>query len=184
VARLGWLVGIVASALLLAGCSGDEPSASPRSEPPSTTPAASPPTPTPPSLPASARKPTKAGAVAFAYHFVDVLNYSAASGRLGELQEVSDSRCASCRNVARGLADVYEAGGSLHGGGLKVKAHSALRAGPSLWTVGLEVSTAPQVIKASSNARPRRLKGGSYSLTVDVKRQGARWIIPRFERER
>jgi hypothetical protein len=184
VSRPGWLVGIVVGALLLAGCSGDEPSASPPSEPPSMTPAASPPTPTPPSLPASARKPTKAGAVAFAYHFVDVLNYSAASGHLNELHRVSTSSCVSCRNVARGLSDVYEAGGSLRGGDLTVKGHSALRGNASLWTVGLEVSTAPQVIKATSNAPSRRVKGGSYSLTVDVKRQGFRWVIPRFERAR
>jgi Family of unknown function (DUF6318) len=184
VSRPGWLVSIVVSTLLLGGCSGDEPSASPPSEPPSTTSAASPPTPKPPSLPASARKPNKAGAVAFAYHFVDVLNYSAASGHLKELHEVSTSSCVSCRNVARGLSDVYAAGGSLRGGDLKVKGHSALRANASLWTVGLEVSTAPQIIKASSNASPRRVKGGSYSLTVDVMRHDAGWVIPRFERAR
>ena len=68
---------LVLPALTLAGCggsSGDDPSPSPTV---STTTSASP---TAPALPEAAMANTKAGAVAFARHYIELINYAQATG--------------------------------------------------------------------------------------------------------
>ena len=186
--RLRWLVSTAVAVLLLGGCSGDEPAAGPRpaSSPPGTTPVTTTsPTPAPPELPARAQKNTKAGAVAFAHHFIEILNYSAATGEVAALKDVSLRACESCTNITQAIADVYRKGGDLRRGELKVRGFSVL-AGRRMgqWTVGLEVVAETQILRMNSEARPRRLRGGNYSVTLDVKRNGLDWAVSRMERAR
>jgi hypothetical protein len=184
VSRPGWLVSTVVGTLLLAGCSGDEPSASPPSEPPSTTPAASPPTPTPPSLPASARKPNKAGAVAFAYHFVDVLNYSSLTGRLDALRHASSPKCESCVNIARAIRRVYGDGGQVVGGELAIRNYSMVPAAPRRgWTLAIQVHAKPQIIRATAESDPKRIDPGTYWVTLDMRPKQSSWVVDRMVKE-
>jgi hypothetical protein len=186
VARPGWLAGVVVSTLLLAGCSGDEPTAGPPkpAEPPTSPVTTTSPTPAPPVLPAAARENSKAGAVAFARHFVEVVNFSTVFGNTDRLNRTSLRSCVSCRNIAEAIADVYGAGGHVKGGELTVTGFSVLPSARDMWTVGIEVKTDRQLIQSSANSKPRFVKGGSYSLTLDVRRIGEAWRIARMERAR
>jgi hypothetical protein len=184
VSRPRWLVSVFAGALLLAGCSGDDPSASAPSEPPSTAPATSPPTPTPPPLPASAQQPTKAGAVAFAYHFVDVLNYSSLTGELDALHHASSPRCESCVNISGAIREVYGAGGQVDGGQLSIRNYSLVPAAPRRgWTLAIQVHAKPQVIRATAESDPKRIERGRYWLTLDVRPKQSSWVVDRMVKE-
>jgi hypothetical protein len=188
VSGLGWLAGGVVAALLLAGCSGDEPAAEPPPlKAPTTSPVAteSPTTPEPPVLPAAARENTKAGAVAFARFYVKILNFAVESGRVDVFRAATLRTCVSCRNIAEVLSEVYAHGGYVRGGDLTVKQYSVLPASrPQEWTLGLEVTAERQIIRSTKHAPPRSLKGGEYSLTLDVRRVGNLWRIARMERAR
>jgi hypothetical protein len=183
VSRPGWLVSIVVGTLLLAGCSGDEPAASPPSEPPSTTPAASPPTPAPPSLPASARKPTKAGAVAFASFYVELMNHAATTGDVDSLRKFSGERCQSCLTTAGTVRRIYGRGGSIRGYNWRVTRYSALRSGqPRTWVIALGIRARPHLVRDSSSASPRRLAGGRFSISVYAQEVGNGWVVTRMDR--
>jgi Family of unknown function (DUF6318) len=184
VSRPGWLVSIVVSTLLLGGCSGDEPSASPPSEAPSTTSTASPPTPTPPSLPASARKPNKAGAVAFAHHFIDVLNYSSLTGRLDALRHASSPNCESCMNITRAIRKVYGGGGQVAGGELAIRNYSLVPAAPRRgWTLAIQVHAKAQIIRATAKSDPKRIGPGRYWVTLDVRPRQSSWVVDLMVKE-
>jgi len=176
VSRPGWLVSVVAGALLLAGCSGAEPSASPPSEPPSTTPATSARTPTPPPLPASAQKPTKAGAVAFAHYYIDLVNFASRTGEPTRLLDVSAAGCESCRKIGRFIASVYQRGGFIHGGEWSARSYSVLRSGEDRWLVAVKVKAAKQTYRVEPSAPAKTRTGGVYTVSVDASWQGHRWL--------
>ncbi len=88
------LAGLVAGVLLLGGCGEESPKPKPLPKP-SESPSASA-SPTPPAMPAAAKNQSKAGAIAFARHYVDVINYAQSTGDLEALQAVEDKACKSC----------------------------------------------------------------------------------------
>lgn len=108
-----WLVLLVAVALL-AGCSGDP---KPRFSPTSSAPTSSSPSP-------DKSKPweekSKAGAVAFAKHWVDLFNTVQMSGETSSLQRASASACRTCSNITKAATQLYESGGRVEGGGWQV----------------------------------------------------------------
>lgn len=182
--RPGWLVSTVVGTLLLAGCSGEEPSASPPSEPPSTTPTVSPPTPTPPSLPASARKPNKAGAVAFAHHYIDLVNFASRTGDLVTLREASAASCRSCQNILKILEGVYGRGGRVQGGHWTVRSYSAVAAGPrATWLVAMNLRADSQVVRSGAKAAPEERAGGDFSASLYAKRSVHAWQVKRLVRD-
>jgi hypothetical protein len=114
--------GIARAALVLvltagAGCT-DEPR--PRFEEPTATPSAS------DSSSAAAvekepwEKKSKAGAVAFAKHWIDVFNQAAIDGDTRSLVALSAPGCGTCRSVAGRLRSMYDSGGFFKGDGYRV----------------------------------------------------------------
>lgn len=101
---------------LVAGCGGESPkptslpstSASPS---PSASPSA-----TPPVLPAAAKSKTKAGAIAFARHFIELVNYASAAGQTKELRANFNSLCTKCTAFADTIDQTYSDGGRIEGG--------------------------------------------------------------------
>ncbi len=87
---------VCASLLALAACSGgpeDDPEPIIRSDAASESPSAEP-------TPEPWEKRTKAGAVAFVKHWVDVFNEAGATGDTTELREISAAGCESCEQFA------------------------------------------------------------------------------------
>jgi hypothetical protein len=143
------------------------------------------PTPAPPALPDAAQENSKGGAVAFARHFLEVVNFSIVSGNTEILNRTSLRSCVSCRNIAEEIADVYGGGGHVKGGDLAATGFSVLPSGRrGMWAVGLEVKADRQLIQPHADSKPRFVRGGKYSLTLDVRRVGAAWRIARMERAR
>ncbi len=185
---LGWRAGVVVAALLLSGCSGEEPSAD---HPPPSSPPTSPvtttsptPTPEPPVLPAAARENTKAGAVAFADFYIDLVNYAMETGDVGVLRAVSDKSCASCQNFIAILSDVYSDGGSVEGGAWSVDSYSAIAAGqPATWLVAMDLTAQPQVVRESDDSVGDKRAGGRFSASMYAKQTGRSWTVQRLVRD-
>jgi hypothetical protein len=186
VSGLGWLAGGVVAALLLAGCSGDEPAAEPPPlKAPTTSPVAteSPTTPEPPVLPAAARKNTKAGAVAFARFYVSLLNYTASTGETRELRHRSSRQCESCMSVAVTVEQIYESGGSINHYGWHVRRYNVTNTGRAgSWLVVLGIRAQPHVVRESASGDSRRLDGGNFTIAVYAHASRSGWVMTRMDR--
>ena len=154
------LVGAVVLLLALAGC-GRDPKADPPPTPsPSTTPVST--TPSAPAMPDAAKENTKAGAIAFVRHYVEVLNYAQATGDVSALDSLEDPRCSSCDRVRSYLAGIYKAHGHVNGGAWTIKRIGA-SAGhdPDSWVVDVAGEFAPSSVSPSPGASPSSAAGGS-----------------------
>jgi hypothetical protein len=173
---------IIGFALLLvvAGCGSDpkaDPSLSPSS--PLTSPVST--TPSPPAMPEAAKANTKAGAIAFVRHYVDLVNYAQATGDVSPLQRVEDPRCESCTNVRQGVRDIYGSGGHIDGGAWNVQVRSSsIRPDLSAWTVFTDVQYGPQQVVRDS--KTTSLGGGKSPMTFVVKKASGEWTVLRWSR--
>lgn len=117
------LLAALAAAALVAGCGGEGPKPSTlpsKSASPSTS--ASPtPTATPPVLPAAAKAKSKAGAIAFARHFIELVNFATTAGDTQELRGNFISLCTKCEAFADTLDQTYSDGGGIRGGAWHAK---------------------------------------------------------------
>lgn len=138
--RSGAAAGVVAAALMLAGCAGGAPAdpgtaSSTATESATSSPSASP-TPTPsavyrpadatgpaqnvpvPVLPEVAKTETKEGAEAFAKYWFSVLSYSYETGEVSAFESVEPPSCAACQKVKEVIVNWHSDGRWLVGGKL------------------------------------------------------------------
>jgi len=182
--------GIVGAGLVLAlltGCTDDsEPQAAPSSGPTESESASASPTPTtppPPTMPPRAAKHTDRGAIAFALHFVEVLNYTATTGDASELRRISTPDCESCLNIISVTESAYANGGYIRGSGWSVDSYSVLAPdeGPQR-IVSLKVDTAAQRYRPSTKEPEKLIKRGRGRVTLHLKSTGGSWVVTRMER--
>lgn len=69
----------------------------------------------PPVLPEAAKENSEEGAIAFAQHFIDVLNYSTSSLDDEYLEVISATDCKYCTRVTAMIQDTKKAGGTVDG---------------------------------------------------------------------
>ena len=179
------LAAVAGAALLVAsGCTSDE-----APEPaPLPTESASPsdtgsPSPTAPTLPAEAEGTSPAAAKAFARHYVKVVNFASATGKIAELDDLSKTSCRSCTALIERIESVYAAGGSFEGDGWMVRSvrHQPFqpRNAPVL-SVSIRIS--PQVMIEESGAAPVSFPGGRDQLTLRLTWKGNDWKVRDLER--
>jgi Family of unknown function (DUF6318) len=168
--------------LLLAGCSSDEPQAKPPiPHAPNTSPVTSTsPSPSPPALPEAARRNTKAGAVAFAHHYIDLVNYATEHGEVKELLRSSGQDCGACREIGRFVTRVYAGGGNIQGGTWRPRSYSVLANGQNRWLVAVEIQAERQVFRPKAGAKPISRTGGDYTVSLYASWKGSGWIIHRL----
>ena len=114
--RLAVVSGVLGLLLapVLSGCGGSaEPQPLPR---PTASLSPSSASPTPPVLPAAAEEKTKAGAIAFAGNFIEMLNFAGATGDTQQLRTLYLPLCTRCEAIADGIDQTYSAGGNISGG--------------------------------------------------------------------
>jgi hypothetical protein len=166
--------------LLLAGCGGDptaEPSPTPST--PVTSPVST--TPTPPAMPDAAKANTKAGAIAFVRHYIELINYAQATGDVSALEKVEDPGCESCTSVRQGVHDIYSSGGHIDGGAWSAEVRSSSpRPDLSAWTVFTDVQYGPQQVVRDS--KTTSLGGGKSPMTFVVKSVAGQWSVLKWSR--
>jgi len=164
----------LAAVLLLGACSGDP---SPK-EPTET---ASKPTPTStatlPAMPDQAKEDSKEGAAAFVDHWIQVLNYSMATGDVRELSRLSTDNCSGCQKYVESIRSMYERGGYLKGGMWDIENVRVAEAGPGR-LVTVDVSWGESTFKESASADEQRGSADSETVTLEVmKRQVSQLVI-------
>jgi Family of unknown function (DUF6318) len=165
-------------------CTGDA-SPSPLPSPSSPAASASPsPTPTPtataspkppsPTLPALARQDSTAGAEAFARFWLTALDYAYKTGDTDSLRSVGS--CAGCIGQANGIDKIYDSGGRIEGGMVRVIETSTVRRvrGSAALVRVVYRQDRGRIIGADGNvtsqaARPK------LSLLFTLARQGGSW---------
>lgn len=181
------LRGIAVAVLVLGlviGCSDDaEPKAKPRATPSASKSASPSPTPTakPPTVPAIAT--TDKGAIDFALYFVEVLNYTAASGKTDVLRTITLPSCKSCLNIIEGTDRTYDDGGYIRGDGWSVQSQSVFKPDSrSPWIVSFDITTGDQDYRSSSTAQAKHTESSRERVAVHLQPRGESWAVVRMER--
>jgi hypothetical protein len=179
---IGFRVIGVVLLLGLAGCGGDpktDPSPAPST--PVTSPAST--TPSPPAMPDAARANTRAGAIAFVRHYIELINYAQATGDVGALAAVEEGTCKSCSAASEGVRKHYESGGAIKGGDWHVRSANVVRNDAiSGWVVDLVVRFDRQVVMFG-NSRPKEINPPAQSvISVQVSRSEDAWKVLEWTR--
>jgi hypothetical protein len=186
--RLSWL--LVAVLVFCAACSGEEPVAQPPERPaPRTSPVAtSAPTPEPtaepPALPGAAQQNTKAGAVAFAKHYIDVVNFVRLGGTTEALRRLGAATCESCAAIVQVATDTYDRGGFIHGGEWTVQGSASLPGGSRhSWQVVTDLTVAAQSYRPRAGAAVEKRRAERATLVFTLERSHDRWRVATLERQ-
>lgn len=167
------------AALLLAACTDDP---EPRFAEPSPSPSASEST----SPAVDEKEPwerkSKAGAVAFAKHWIDVFNEAQMSGDTSTFAASNTERCVSCRDLTEQLKEIYDDGGSLRSEGWRV-IDLVPRPGSLLsdTEVVLRIDRSPQRI-VDGDGRVQRFPGGEATFSMGVTWAKDRWLVDELVR--
>jgi hypothetical protein len=169
-------VALLVATLLLAGCS-EEPQ--PRFEDPTPSPSETSSSSAPPE-----REPwqvkSRAGAEAFAEHWIETFNEAQATGDTAMLRASSVASCKTCNGYAKQIERLYGAGGRLRSDGWTVLLAAA---GPGQVTdeaqVNLRVSRSPQRVIAG-NGQVRRFPGGRATFSAELEWRDGQWQMARL----
>ncbi len=150
----------VAAALLMAGCG----SADPKEPKPTTAPTA---TATVPTMPPEAKEDSKAGAIAFVKHYIDVFNYASNTGDVEELQKLSDPKCEGCTKYIDLYKKTYAAGGYFKDSGWKVQSYE-IDNHSAHWGLQVTVNAPQSKYRGSTDAESSTEAGGVYQLFFHI----------------
>ncbi|MGN6780031.1 MAG: DUF6318 family protein [Marmoricola sp.] len=156
----------------LSGCGGT-PDAGPPPSPPTTAPTATP-TPTAPVMPDAARANTKAGAVAFVRHYVDLLDHAIKTGDVFGVRSLTARSCGSCMRVIRQIDRIYRNGGHSDGGTWTVvNVQSAGHPARGSALVYAVIRFSPQTLYRTSSASPTHFPGGKQIFNFQLDYRGS-----------
>jgi hypothetical protein len=164
---------VTTGALLLAGC-GSTSAADPL---PTTSPTPSTTTPAVPTLPKAAKQNTKAGAFAFAKHYIDLVNYAQATGDTKVLKAIEAPGCGSCRASRKALESLFGHGGRIVGGSTSIRARVDVIANRAIqgFEVDLIIQAEPETIIRSKGRK--HLNGGTFPITLHVATGASGWKL-------
>ena len=172
-----WLLAVTA---LLGACSGEEPagtlppmaSQSPLTAAPGKT--------TPPQLAAAALPATAQGASAFATYYMELIEYTFATGDATALRTASDAACLGCRNFLEAAAKASSAGEFAIDADIEVleAVSPAIQAGET--TVDLRYKrTNGTVVDGAGNVIKSIRAQNATDVQITVSR-GRSWIVTAF----
>lgn len=169
---------LVTAGLLLGGCSSS-PTADPTASP---TPSASTTARVAPPLPPAAQQHTKAGAIAFVRHYVDLINYAQETGDDQAVRRLSASGCNSCKSAARFMRHLRRTNGSIEGGRWRVQSVlQVLPSGqPNELSVPLSVHYGPQDVRVGT--KTTHYAGGNNVFTFFPAWGERHWVMNAWTR--
>ncbi|WP_156718043.1 DUF6318 family protein [Nocardioides sp. Leaf307] len=173
------------SLLSIAGCSDDpepriadpSPSLAPSaSEAPTTTPV--------PELPRAAEGTNAAAAKSLVRFYFDLVNYAQTSGKAEVTTQIVNPNCSACAGGTEALAAIFDAGGQIEGGDVRVVGLDAASVRGGLirgFTVTATTETSPQVIRIPGDG-PTRYEGGPGKYEFIVERFQGSLRVLRWQR--
>lgn len=177
------LVAALVASAALAGCTSDGPDADPSpaatsatgsptaSAPPSGTPSPS----GPPTLPAEAQGRSKAAAVAFVEHWIDVINYTGETLDTGPLRELSAPSCGPCAGIMATIDEVDRKRARIEGQQWTAISVEALSP-----TGVIQVRAAIDIADSREISRDggiRRFDGGRALYVLSLAPKGNSWVV-------
>jgi len=178
---------VVAILLAVTACGTDKPKAEPTttpttsSSPSPTTPTSAKSPPQRPVLPTTAKKKSAAGAKAFSRYFVDVLWYTAVTGKTSLLNQVSMYACANCRNYNRNITMTYKSGGWIRTSKFLIESVSVNRSRGTRYVLDLKVFYPTQSWKRSAAEPAASKPAAGKPLQLGVEWKGKRWQVGAFD---
>lgn len=170
------LVAVLAAlGVLLAGCSDDP---KPRFEPPPTSPTS--PTTTESSEPPDPKPwevKSKAGAVAFAEHWVDVFNEAQTSGDVSALEPLGTPTCRTCAGVLQRIREVDGAGGFFRGPGWRVLDAEANEIEGATTSVSMNIQRRKQRVREARGEPVTIFEASRAIYRADVEWARGRWVM-------
>lgn len=167
------------TAALIAGCGENDPAPRPS---PTPSPTASSTGRVAPPLPPAATAHTKAGAIAFVRHYIDLINYTQATGDTKPIHALEKPSCTSCASVRSHIAKTYSGGGWIRGGTLRITGLSALPgAARGGYNVDVAVTATPQTVRSADGSTSSN-SGGSNILTVFLRPTTDGWDVTEWTR--
>jgi len=167
----GAAVGLVV-ALLVSGCTGEDPATAPTSSPtpsPATSPSAS----------TSSAAPQAESAEDFIRRWVEVNARMQNTGDTKEFLAMSRG-CDPCASVAARVKGIYRAGGFVKTDGWSVvRVRERTSSGRALAIV-VEIDSSPTRYSESAQAAEENLPGGQLVERFDIQRDGQTWRMSNF----
>lgn len=148
----------------LSACGGDpeprfqeEPSAAPSAASPSAS-----------AEPEAWEERTDDGAVAFVEHWIDEFNISVSTGDSTRLERLSQADCTTCSNFVGLTTQIYDAGGSVEGGGWAIASTSEPERSNGATLISINIDQEPQTIRESAGAKPDGYSGGRVDYLATI----------------
>lgn len=172
----------------LVSCSDDEPSADPPSPPSSSVSTSVSETqtgPVEPVMPDAAKKPTKAGAIAFLEHYWAMVDYAEATGRTSGLAVLALPGCQRCTGGVQFLERMAKASGRIIGEGRTVRSNEIQLGrfgGALVATIRASIEISPSVeFYGRKNSKNKRWPGGTsvYEFAIQRSAQDA-WQLAQW----
>lgn len=176
-------------ALALTGCStadspqpgeaaGDESSSAQPSAQPSAEPSAQAPVDVE-AIPAYAKNPGRTGAEQFVGYWVTTLNEVTESGDIEQLAAASATTCRMCADYAKGIDEIYDAGGHVESRGWDIRGISHEGGGDDGYrALVVTVDQAPQKVFRGDGAKPEKFDGGERLYRMVVTRvDDSHWLV-------
>lgn len=168
-------------ALVIGGCSKPAPEVDPVAS--TTTPAPRPsPTATLPTMPDAAREFSNSGAANFTQYWIDVVNYSNATGNTDLLSAISGKSCVGCDLIIEKIADTYGAGGYFRGNDWVLKEVRIDNYGREA-LVMMDLRTLSGEVRHSAETEPKSVPKKSAEFYGVVRFKNDRWIMKSFGAE-
>lgn len=170
----------------LSGCGNtDTPpaQADPTTSSPSTTVSSVASGPTAPAMPAATHTNTRAGAIAFARYFWDVVNYAQATLDTRLLKTLGSRSCRGCQGGVRWIDGIAASHGSIRGGRNTVRhvgIPSPARRGHPDWDVSLEIVSSGQVVTQPGKP-PKRYDRGVNHVSMTLRMEDGSWKVEFLE---
>lgn len=161
----------------VAGCGGGDPAPIVAEPPPSSS---------APASPSASAEPepwevrSKAGAVAFVEHWVEVFNEAGATGETEGLEAVSGPDCTSCSQLIDQITRMYSSGTRVESAGWQVLVTEAVASQQKApFDIAVRIKRPPQrVIDADGNLM--KFSGSTQTYGVVVAWNGDSWQLNRF----
>ena len=129
-----------------------------------------------------ARGSDRAAAEAFARHYVDLVNYSSATGETAALEAAGTSACKSCAAIAGNVREIYDRGGRIESQGWTIEKIKAVRLTSARAAVlQLSVRQSAETVRKKRNGPTESFDGGMQPMVMHLRSNSSEWVVDRLD---
>ena len=123
---------------------------------------------------------SKAGAVAFAEHWIDELNLAMASAEVDGIRDLSDQSCQTCLDFADRLELIESRGGRFESEGWKILSLGKPQFLGEGAVVAMRLHEGGEIVQETAQSDPVRNAGGEATWSVEMAWRSGQWQVADF----